>query len=136
MANITSLQIGQNKIQVGNYKYIPDIDNYESLHPTFTNKTYYSNNAQFYCCQYTATEDCYIEFVGNFSDTARIIHVVDITNENNIIIHERFHSNELIGWQYIDDQLFMPKGHTYEYRTQGYTNPSLIKFGVKKYFMD
>ena len=60
-----------------------------------------------------------------------------MTDENkNIFIHNRFHSTEYVSYQYIDDQLFMLKGHTYEYRTQGYTNPYLIKFKVKKYLMD
>jgi len=135
MSKITSIEINNKKIEIGNYKYIPDIYDYEVLYPTFENKTI--EGAQFYCGQYTPTEDCYVEFLGTFSNTARAIIVVDITDANKYIwIHERFHSNEYVGLGYIDDQLFMLKGHTYEYRTQGYTNSYLIKFGVKKYLMD
>ena len=136
MSNITSLQIRQKKkIEIGNYKYISDIYNYEFLYPTFENKTIGSE--QFYCGQYTPTEDGYVEFLGDFSSSPRRIYVVDITDANkNIFIHNRFHSTEYVSYQYIDDQLFMQKGHTYEYRTQGYTNPYLIKFGVKEYLMN
>lgn len=127
MSVITSLQIGNNKVQC---LLEPNITNYSVLPSTFVKKTIGSD--ELYCYEYTATEDCFVRFEGKLTDSENQFYLADITNPNKQInIYSRHMQKLDQGWNFFDEPQLMRKGQTFQWRVRGFTNAVVIKFSLR-----
>lgn len=123
MANVTSIQIGQNIIA-----FTPQCDyaNKATLNAPFTLQT--RGNDSFYISTFTPTEDCYLSFQGTMTDSENQFYVVNVTDDCNILsVHlDKIHLN----WNYFMQPIFIKKGKTIEFRVRGFTGAKIWKWGL------
>lgn len=128
MSNITSLQIGENKIRLGNYIPRIDLTNKVPLATKSDFTTTTINTLDYQDFTYTATEDCYVQFSGLITTSENQLWVI----QSDGIAHSRHMINSQPWYTFTDDAIFMPKGTKYVFRLKGFDNYSITKFGILK----
>ena len=134
MPNITSLQIGQNKIELeltpdySEHTHLPNnfILAKRDMNPVLTD----AKDIDFYVATYTATEDCFVRFEGVTTNTENRYYVYD--DDNKYFIHSiGLGSSYPNNTEFYDNCIFMKANSTYEWWVRGFTKARLVKFKVK-----
>ena len=123
---ITQLQIGQKTIS-----FVPQCDysNKTVISAPFTQQT--RDNKSFFIATINTTEDCYLSFQGQQTDSENQFYIVDTTNtDDNSVLLSVHLDKEHISWDYYMQPIFVKRGKTIEFRVRGFVNVKIWKWGL------